>query len=373
MTRGLIGAAALVVFFWMARVVPAQRPAPPPGSQLVLMSPSDLEQLLKPIALYPDPLLSELLPAATLPSEIVLADRFISQGNQPTQIDSQPWDPCVKAIAHYPELLKWLDDNLAWTTEVGQAFINQQEDVMDAIQRLRGRAQALGNLPDTPQETVVNDDGDIDIEPALPDQICLPIYQPDLIYDQPGVVCSFGIGWPLGPWLVYDWDWRHHSIIAWGPGHPRPGNWWHRSPQQRVAAIVRGGGSVWRPAGRGYVAASHAADRGWALDMRGNGVREVGRPAQSPIDRPVIRPATAPPESRVLERPEARPSLEAARPSFEARPPVESRPAFEPRGVSGVGVFGGPQSSFEARESSARGMESRGVSSRGGGGGGRRR
>jgi hypothetical protein len=364
MTRRTVVAVALVVLLGMTLAAPAQTPAPPPGAQLVLMSSTDLDQLLGPVALYPDPLLSELLPAATLPAQIVLAERFMSQGNEPTQIDVQAWDPCIKAIAHYPELLKWMDDNLAWTTEVGQAFVNQQQDVMDAIQRLRGKAQVLGNLPDTPQETIVNADGDIDIEPALPDQVCLPIYQPDLIYDQPGVYCSFGIGWVLGPWLIYDWDWHHRHIIAWGPGHPRPGNWWHRTPQQRVGEIARGGVPLWLPGGRGYVAVSHPADRGWAVpESRGSSIGRAGHPAEGEIGRPVVRPATPPPSSRLPE----------PRPDFGGRPVVESHPAFEPRGSSGVGIFGGPQNSSEARQSSERGMESRGVAPSSGGGGGRRR
>jgi hypothetical protein len=366
MTRGSVAAVAFVMLVWTALVASAQMAAPPPGDQVALMSGGDLEQLLKPVALYPDPLLSELLPASTLPAQIVLAERFISQGNEASQIDAQPWDPCIKAIAHYPELLKWMDDNLAWTTQLGQAFVNQQQDVMDAIQRLRGKAQVLGNLPNTAQETIVNADGEIDIEPALPDQVCLPIYQPDLIYEDPGVYCSFGIGWPLGPWLVYDWDWYHHHIIAWGPGHPRPGNWWNRSPAQRVATIARGGGAIWQHPGRGYIASSHPADRGFAnVEIHGNGFRPAPRPAEIAVGRSVVQPATPPPSSRVLE----------ARPEPETRAPVESRSAYEPRGYSGVGVFGGPQNSSEARQSSARGMESRAAApaSHGGGGGGGRR
>ncbi len=421
MMRGSVASVALVVFLLMARAGQAQLPVPSVDGQVALMPGADLDELLKPIALYPDPLLAELLPAATLPAEIVLADRFMGQGNDVSQIDFQPWDPCIKAIAHYPELLKWLDDNLNWTTELGQAFINQQQDVMDSIQRLRGQAQVLGNLPDTSQETVVNDDGEIDIEPAIPDQIDLPVYDPNAIYDQSGVYASFGIGWPIGPWLANDWNWRDGRIVTWGMDHPRPGDWWRRSPRQRVGAIARGGGGgVWHPAGRGYgyVSAARSADRGWAsLDMRGNGRGQVGRSGGGMTGRPVARPATAGPAGRSFvarsgfvggrsgeprasiqtgasvesnpfaqSRPafESRPAFDSraafesrpafdSRAAFESRPAIESRPAFESRGSAGVGFFGGPQNSFEARQSSARGMESRGMAPAAGGGGGFRR
>jgi uncharacterized membrane protein YgcG len=422
----------LVTASLIALAALAQDPAPPPdpsyppSDSAALLSPDQLDQLLGPVALYPDPLLSELLPAATLPSQIVLADRFLAQGGQAAEIDSQAWDPCIQAIAHYPDLLKWMDDNLPWTTQVGQAFVNQQQDVMDSIQRLRGKAQVLGNLPNTPQETVVDNEGEIDIEPTQPDQIYLPYYQPDQIYDDSGIYCSFGIGWPIGGWLVYDWDWRHHHIVQWGPHHPRPDNWWHRSPSQRVGFLARGAVPAWHPPGRGF--ATHPADRGWTIDLHGSarGDHPIERPVspapihvggervnlgvdnrprgevRPPVERGAQFNQRAPVESHppVQNHPpvENRPPVqnrapivsrppEISRP-IETRPPVvESRPAFtppavnsrapEPRGFSTPGVFGGPQSSVEARQSSERGMESRGGGSSGGssgaGGGSRRR
>ena len=143
-----------------------------------------LDQLLGPIALYPDPLIAQILPASTLPTQIVLADRYVSGGGDPNQIDQQPWDPSVQALARYPSVLKWMDDNLNWTTELGQAFLNQQPDVMDSIQRLRQSAYNLGNLQSTPQQQVINDGGDIEIVPADPQVIYVPVYQPDQVYYQ---------------------------------------------------------------------------------------------------------------------------------------------------------------------------------------------
>ena len=202
-------------------------------------SPAELDQMLGPIALYPDPLIADILSAATFPSQIVEADRYVGGGGDPSQIEQQPWDPSVQALAHYPNVLKWLDDNLAWTTQVGQAFASQQADVMASIQRLRAQAQSLGNLPSTAQETVVSDDGDIEIEPADPDDIYVPDYSPGAIYYQPGVYCTFGVGMPIGGWLIYDWDWRSHRVISWGRDHPRPGGWWHETPVQRHDYIRR--------------------------------------------------------------------------------------------------------------------------------------
>src|SRR5580698_3767674 len=152
--------ASWMLLFSSAATVRAQDPVPPPGPTGPLMSPEQLDQLVGPIALYPDPLIAEILPAATFPSEIVLADRYIGDGGDLNQIAAQGWDPSVQALGHYANILKWMDDNIAWTTQLGQAFQSQQPDVMNAIQELRAKAQNLGNLPSTPQETVVADDGE---------------------------------------------------------------------------------------------------------------------------------------------------------------------------------------------------------------------
>ena len=117
--------------------VRAQTAVPPPMPAYQPLSDQQLDQLLGPIALYPDPLIAQILPASALPTQIVLADRYVSGGGDPGQLDAQPWDASVQAVARYPEVLKWMDDNLNWTTELGQAFLNQQPDVMESIQRLR--------------------------------------------------------------------------------------------------------------------------------------------------------------------------------------------------------------------------------------------
>jgi hypothetical protein len=229
------------------------------------LSAQQLDQLLGPIALYPDPLIAQILPASTLPTQIVLADRYVTGGGDPNQIDQQPWDASVQAVAHYPNVLKWMDDNLNWTTALGQAFLNQQQDVMDSVQRLRATAQNLGNLQSTPQQQVAEDDGTIDITPTDPDMIYVPTYSPDVVYYQNGYgapFITFGVGFPIGFWLNCDFDWHHRNLIIWDHDHPRPANWWHERPAQRDTFIGHQT-TVWHPDNRRGVAIVDRGDRGW--------------------------------------------------------------------------------------------------------------
>ena len=122
------------------------------ATQVVNQTPEELQQMVAPIALYPDALVSQILAAATYPTEIVEADRWI-QDNQNLKgkdlanaVDHQPWDPSIKAITQFPSVLANLDKNLAWTSALGEAYVNQSEGVMDAVQVMRARAQASGNL-----------------------------------------------------------------------------------------------------------------------------------------------------------------------------------------------------------------------------------
>ena len=121
-----------------------------------LFTPDELDELLAPIALYPDPLIAQMLPAATFVDQIDEAARYIRQYGKDAQIDDQPWDISVKAVTHYPEVLFMMDSKYDWTVSLGQAFINQQQDVMDAIQRLRAEAEAAGNLVSSAQQQVIN-------------------------------------------------------------------------------------------------------------------------------------------------------------------------------------------------------------------------
>ena len=115
--KSLFNIAFLVcVFAGAATSVRAQPAVPPPMPAYQPLSSQQLDQLLGPIALYPDPLIAQILPASTLPTQIVLADRYVNGGGDPNQIDQQPWDPSVQALARYPNVLQWMDQNLNWTS-----------------------------------------------------------------------------------------------------------------------------------------------------------------------------------------------------------------------------------------------------------------
>jgi len=133
---------------------PPASPAPPPSAPAKL-SAAELEKLLMPIALYPDALLATLLPSSVYPLEIVQAARFIQDTNNVSKIDSQPWDESVKAIARIPAALKKMNEDLQWTIQLGEAFLNQDKEVMDTIQALRLKAQTAGTLRTSDQQTVI--------------------------------------------------------------------------------------------------------------------------------------------------------------------------------------------------------------------------
>jgi len=360
--------AALIILVCTAIQAGAQNApiVPQPAAAGALLTPDALDQILKPIALYPDPLLAEIFTAATLPSQIVLADRYVSQGGDVNAAAQQPWDPSIQALVHYPTVLKWLDDNLAWTTDVGQAFLNQQQDVIASIQRLRAQAQAEGNLKSTPQENVVADAGTVEIEPTDPAVIYVPSYPWDTIYNDPGVYCTFGIGFPIGLWLGYDWDWRNHHIIAWGAGHPRPSDWWQRAPGNRQAPQ---GVTLWHSAARVSASATRGPDRGFSAET--HGAARLNIPT-TPAPQEGLQPRQGLPSRVGLPVAVSRPTVES-RPAVETRPPVEARPAPVVREQQGASAFGGPENSSEARQSSARGSESRGSISRSSSGSSRKR
>jgi Protein of unknown function (DUF3300) len=202
----------------------------------VTLSPDDLQQLVAPIALYPDPLVALILPASTVPTDIVLAERFLTNGGDADDIDDQNWDDNVKGLARYPDVLQMMSDNLDWTNQLGAAVLYQQADVMAAIQAQREKAQALGNLVSTPQQTVGTDNGIIEIYPANPQLIYVPEYDPQIVYLQPAPPV-FGIGFNIGIWIGGGCDWRSHRIYS--RGYYRPGYGWRPGYHQ--------GGPVWRP------------------------------------------------------------------------------------------------------------------------------
>ena len=218
-----------------AQDAPAQdTQAPPQGGQAVpyaQQTPEQLQRLVAPIALYPDSLVAQILAASTFPEEVVEADRWAQahpdlKGEALGQaVDQQPWDPSVKALVAFPSVLGNMDKNLSWTSSLGDAYYNQQQDVMDAVQVMRHKAEAAGALKTTPQEVVQEEGTDIDIEPAAPDVVYVPAYDPWLVYGYPivawpgwypypgiwygGPYLSFGIGFGIGWFGGFGWGWGH--------------------------------------------------------------------------------------------------------------------------------------------------------------------
>lgn len=192
-----------------------------PYASSELFSDSELDQLLAPIALYPDPLLAQMLPASTYPGEIVDAYNWLTRGGPSWEIDRQNWDESVRAIAHYPDILKMMAENAEWTADLGDAFLNQPDDVTRSIQRLRWQARNLGNLVSNNRQTVIITGNYIEIIPAQPQYIYVPSYDPSVVYvdrwysGEPYFV-TFGLGFVIGSWLIMDFDWPHHHVIYHG-------------------------------------------------------------------------------------------------------------------------------------------------------------
>src|SRR5271165_6112911 len=212
---------------------PAETPAPAEAEQPPANSsftPEELEKLLAPIALYPDPLLAQLLPASAYPVQIVQAQRWLDKNkdkvanNDYSGIDNQDWDPAVKALARFPDVIKMMSDDLDWTPDLGDAEVNQPEDVADVIQELRARAEQNGVLKTTEQQTVTTvqqtvttasggsaQQSYIEIQPTDPATVYVPSYDAAAVY-QPysGVVplLGFGAGVAVGAlWNSNYWNW----------------------------------------------------------------------------------------------------------------------------------------------------------------------
>jgi hypothetical protein len=148
----------------------------------------ELDQMVAPIALYPDSLLTQILMASTYPLEVVQADRWAKQNKDmkgdalAKALEAQPWDPSVKSLVNFPQVLAMMSEKLDWTTKLGDAFLAQQKDVMGTIQKLRKKAQAEGNLKTTKEQVVKVEQETIIIEPANPQVIYVPAYNPTVVY-----------------------------------------------------------------------------------------------------------------------------------------------------------------------------------------------
>jgi Protein of unknown function (DUF3300) len=170
---------------------PAQaQTAAPPGQTAPVFSTEELDQIVAPIALYPDELLAQVLMASSYPLEIVMADRWLEDPNNAklkgdqlaAALEQQPWDPSVKSLVPFPQVLQMMSDKLDWTQKLGDAVLAQEADVMAAIQRLRQRAQAAGTLKTTEQQVVKTEAQTIVIQPANPQVVYVPAYNPTVVY-----------------------------------------------------------------------------------------------------------------------------------------------------------------------------------------------
>ena len=227
---------ALLFATWpqnLAAYQDAQAPAQPAAQAppYAQQAPEQLQQLVAPIALYPDSLVAQILAASTFPEQVVEADRWVQahldlKGDALGQaVDQQPWDPSVKALAAFPAVLGNMDKNLSWTSSLGDAYYNQQQDVMDAVQVMRQKAEEAGNLKTTPQQTVTTQGSTVEIQPANPDVVYVPAYDPWLVYGGPigpwpgwypypgiwfgGPYLSFGGGFGVGFFGGFGWGWNH--------------------------------------------------------------------------------------------------------------------------------------------------------------------
>ncbi len=330
-----------------------------------LLTPAQLDQLVGRIALYPDELLAVTLPASTFPLQIVQAARFLESKKQnPTLQPSQQWDTSVLALLNYPDVIEMMNQDLDWTGQLGEAVINQQQDVMAAIQQFRARAYAAGNLESNEQQIVVHEQQVIQITSGNPQVIYVPQYNPMVVvqpvryppvtypppypaYYAPGA--AFFTGMFVGAAIGYGLNWRRGNIdIHRNVNVSNVGN--------RTGGFRGGDRSTWR-----------APDRGGVGNRPGYrpGGPTGGRPGTTPGRRPSTAPGVAP-----GQLPGTRPGT---RPGTGAREPVTTlrgtRPGARPNVPSNNrGAFGGRQRGQDARRHSQRGTQSRNPSRSYGGG-----
>jgi len=325
----------------------AQSGSPPEGD--ARFTQAELDQMLAPIALYPDPLLSQVLMASSYPLEVVEADRWSRahpelRGDAAVNaVEEQSWDPSVKSLVAFPQVLHTMDDKLDWTERLGDAFLAQQDAVMDTVQRLRHKARDAGNLDSNEEVTVRDDEEDIDIEPARPDVVYVPYYDPTVVYgswwwpDYPPTYWSpwDGYGWrsgyAWGPAFIIGgdfffggWDWRHHGIWIrdrrhWFHHHGRDHDHdhdhdrngdrgphaWHHDPEHR----------------RGVPYHNANLDRQFGRASRATWTNQHAPPARVAPSRP----ATAMPHPPMQAHPQPKP------PAVRLRPPVQQQVPAQPR------------------------------------------
>jgi hypothetical protein len=357
---------------------------PAAASDAHLLKPAELDQLVAPIALYPDPLVAEVLMASAYPLDIVQAERWLEANKNlkddalKAAVDKQSWDDSIKSLVATPDVLQMMSSKLDWTQKLGDAVVAQQADVMDAIQRLRSKAQANNKLQSTKEQKVsvtkVQDRQIIAIEPTDPNTVYVPYYDPGVVYgdwpypDYPpyywpapayigaGLLATglaFGAGYALGRWAGGNY---------WGGGF----NW--NNNNINIGRPGGGAGANWRPRVDHRQGIGNRGNRPQQLNFRGNGGRQVinpggGRGNLGGQNRPAHRPSAG-----AGNRPHA-----ATRPSGGQRHHAAQRPS---RGGGGARVAhrggGGGGARVAHRGGGGGGGMRAGGGGRGGGGGGGR-
>jgi hypothetical protein len=282
--------------------VPAQQaPAAP------MFSTGELDQMLAPVALYPDALLTQVLMAATYPIQVVEAERWLENPNNAalhgdmlvSVLTPLPWDPSVKSLVPFPQIVKMLNDQLDWTQSLGAAFANQQPEVMGRVQALRAQAEAAGTLTSTPQLRVVHEGPAVVIEPANPAVVYVPVYDPVHVYgpwayaEYPPVFfppaagffvgpvgIGIGIGFSVGFGVVGPlWGWGHP---AWGGGGIVINNEFYSRISFNHATFA---GGVWHHAGPvGFVGGFHPHPGVGFHGVAGRGGFDHGGPGRGGVD-----------------------------------------------------------------------------------------
>lgn len=329
----LIFSLLLVLMGAFAQIAPSAEGNP-------AFSQQELDQMLAPIALYPDSLLSQIMMAATYPLEVVEAARW-SEANPALNgdaavhaVESKNWDPSVKSLVAFPQILQTMDQKIDWIERLGDAFLAQQSQVMDTVQKLRQKAQEAGNLSSNSQIFVTQSNDNIEVATANPDVVYVPYYNPTVIYgnwwwpDYPpvfwapwagygwngGFAWGIGIGIGIGADFFFgSWDWHRHHVYAHDPRHSGDGHPWQHNPEHRHGEPYRGA-----PLNRqfGHAAAAPAA----RTEFRGH--------------EPPVRAHSGEPGNRLPTEPALNTNLAGTRettaPHNVVQPFVEPRPhAFE--------------------------------------------
>ena len=286
----------------------AQQPAPQAATgysgQGAPLSGDELQQLLAPIALYPDSLVAQILGAATFPDQIADASGWLQQNSNfkgtalMQAVDARPWDPSVKALTQFPSVLDNLAKNLSWTSAMGEAYHTQAADVMSAVQVLRAKAKVAGNLKSGSQITIVQESPQvIVIQPANPQVVYVPVYNPTVVYGYPYVtpayvappvvataVVAFGVGIAVGAmmsssccvWGYSSWNcgWHGTTTVVYHGGAYYGNNAWHGGYYGSSASAYGPNGSA--QASRGYNPSTGTYARG-ATVSNGYGTQSAGQ------------------------------------------------------------------------------------------------